>query len=65
MEKQHVPKSGWKHYAWNILFALFYPFLLTFSLIFTGIVWIFSGISQILFKVLSSISQKEKEDISK
>jgi hypothetical protein len=62
--KAQKPKSTWLHYAWNILFALFYPFLLTFSILFTGIVWFFSALSRLLFKILSSFSRHESENIS-
>jgi len=61
-EDQDKPKSVLLQYAWNVLFALFYPFLITFSLLFTGIVWVFSGVSQVLFKLLSSIQSKNTPD---
>ncbi len=62
MEDEQKPKS-WVHYAWNILFVVFYPFLLTFSILFTGIVWFFSALSRVLFKILSSFSRHESKNI--
>ena len=53
------PKSAFLHYAWNVLFALFYPVLVTFSLLFTGIVWVLSGFSRLLFRLLSAVGRSK------
>ncbi len=34
--------------AWDVLFTLFYPILIVFSLLFVGVVYLFSGISWLL-----------------
>gem|GEM_PF-2316501 len=63
MKEEQKPKSILLRYIWNVVFALFYPFLVTFSLLFTGIVWLFSGCSQLLFKFLSSLSTQESRKL--
>lgn len=34
--------------AWDVMFTLFYPILIVFSLLFVGVVYLFSGISWLL-----------------
>ena len=36
---------------WNIVFTLFYPILIAFSLLFVGMVWIFSMLSGLISKL--------------
>jgi len=50
-DKPSYPK--FRRYAWKVLFALLYPFLMTFSLLFTAILWVFSGISSIIVRLAS------------
>lgn len=44
--------------VWYIFFILLYPILITFSLVFTGILLVFSGISKIIFKLIHLFSAK-------
>lgn len=50
-DKPSYPK--FRRYAWNALFALLYPFLMTFSLLFTAILRILSGISSLIVRLAS------------
>lgn len=40
--------------AWNVFFILMYPVIMTFSLLFTGILLFFSGLSKV-FSLLFSL----------
>lgn len=51
IDKPSYPK--FRRYAWNVLFALMYPFLVTFSLLFTAILWVFSGLSSLIVRLAS------------
>jgi hypothetical protein len=44
--------------VWYVLFILLYPVLITFSLLFTGILLVFSGLSKLLFKLIQLFSSK-------
>lgn len=39
---------------WNFLFILFYPIITSFSLVFMGVIYVFSGISRLLSRVSTS-----------
>ena len=38
-------------FLWNVLFVILYPIITTFSLVFMGILYIFSGLSKLVSKV--------------
>ncbi len=52
-------RPSFVYYAWQIFFALMYPILVTFSLIFTGILLLFSGLSRLLIAVASFFAKKK------
>ncbi|QHT68278.1 hypothetical protein GXP67_17335 [Rhodocytophaga rosea] len=43
---------------WYVFFILLYPVLVTFSLLFTSILLLFSGLSKLLFKLIQLFSAK-------
>jgi hypothetical protein len=43
-----------RKFLWNCLFVISYPIITSFSLIFMGIIWFFSSISQVLSKISPS-----------
>jgi hypothetical protein len=49
-------------YLWNVLFTIFYPALVVFSLIFTGILLLFSNISRLAFAIIKLFSKKEPQE---
>jgi hypothetical protein len=55
-----APDRTFLWWVWNIFFTVMYPVLATFSLLFTGLLVLFSFISRILFKVLDSFSAENK-----
>jgi hypothetical protein len=40
-----------RKFLWNCLFVISYPIITSFSLVFMGIIWIFSSLSQLLSRV--------------
>lgn len=40
-----------RKFLWNCLFVVSYPIITTFSLLFMGLIWIFSSLSQLLSKI--------------
>jgi hypothetical protein len=47
--------------AWDVLFTLFYPILIVFSLLFVGVVYLFSGISWLLSWLLPRREETEAD----
>jgi hypothetical protein len=50
-EREQI-KNTLGYRIWSVAFTIFYPFISLFALVFTGIVRLFSGISQGLVWVL-------------
>jgi uncharacterized membrane protein len=48
--------TGYK--VWSVLFTIMYPFIAVFTFLFSGLVMVFSGISQALAFLLSKIVGK-------
>lgn len=46
-------KSFW-NILWNIVFVFFYPIITTFAILFVGVIYVFSSISQLLSRVSTS-----------
>lgn len=38
-------------FLWNVLFVIFYPLITTFSLVFVGVLYVFSGLSKLISKI--------------
>ena len=51
-----------KH-LWNVLFALFYPVLVIFSLVFTGILLVFSNLSRLAFAIIRLFGKKDAQEL--
>ncbi len=49
--------------AWTVLFAMCYPIIMTFTLLFAGITYVFSLLSKLLHLIFSAFD-KRKEDES-
>lgn len=45
---------------WYGLFILIYPIIITFSLVFTGILLLFSTLSKLIFKIISLFSKNSE-----
>jgi hypothetical protein len=45
-------------WLWLILFSAMYPVLISFSLLFTGILWIFSGLSRVTAWIIRQFPSK-------
>ena len=60
MPHQEFPKptDSLAKKIWYVFFILLYPVLVTFSLLFTGILLLFSGLSKLLFKLIQLFSAK-------
>jgi hypothetical protein len=60
MPHQEFPKSSDSllKKVWYVFFILLYPVLITFSLLFTSILLLFSGLSKLLFKLIQLFSAK-------
>ena len=41
-------------FLWNVLFVIFYPLITTFSLIFVGILYVFSSLSKLVSRISAS-----------
>ncbi|MGB3851326.1 MAG: hypothetical protein WA958_15250, partial [Tunicatimonas sp.] len=54
--------SSFFRVAWNVLFTLFYPILVVFSLLFVGVVYLFSGISWLLSWLLPRRRETASEE---
>lgn len=50
--------------VWDVLFTLFYPILIVFSLLFVGVVYLFSGISWLLSWLLPRQKETTSEEDS-
>ena len=48
MTQSPKPKKTFLQVVWDILFTIFYPILIVFSLLFVGVVYLFSAISWLL-----------------
>jgi hypothetical protein len=48
---------------WNVLFTAFYPVLVVFSLIFTGILLLFSNLSRLAFAIIKLFSKKNSQEV--
>ncbi len=57
--------SKLRRYAWNVLFAVLYPFLVTFSLVFTAILWVFSGLSSLIVRLASGKGETGEAEAAK
>jgi len=55
MNEEQEPKSKSKTIIWNIVFTLMYPFITVFSLLFTGILSVFSFISWLIVSIIKKI----------
>jgi hypothetical protein len=64
-EQNYSPVRKFLAKLWQVLFVLIYPVLITFSLIFTVILLIFSSLSQLMFRLLNGASPKEPVNKSK
>ena len=62
-DKPSYPK--FRHYAWNVLFALLYPFLVTFSLVFTAILWVLSNLSSLIMRLASGKGETGEAEAAK
>ncbi|MDP5121467.1 MAG: hypothetical protein NWQ46_07730, partial [Spirosomaceae bacterium] len=49
---EEEPKSKSKTIIWNIVFTLMYPFITVFSLLFTGILSVFSFLSWVVVSII-------------
>jgi hypothetical protein len=60
MPHQEFPKpaDSLAKKIWYVFFILLYPVLITFSLLFTGILLLFSGLSKLLFKLIQLFGSK-------
>jgi hypothetical protein len=61
MSQTSQPPVFVKH-LWNVLFALFYPALVVFSLLFTGLLLLFSNLSRLAFAVIKLFSKKKGQE---
>lgn len=50
--------------AWDVLFTLFYPILIVFSLLFVGVVYLFSGISWLLSWLLPRRKETDADEVA-
>ncbi len=50
--------------AWDVLFTLFYPILIVFSLLFVGVVYLFSGISWLLSWLLPRRKETDSDEVA-
>ncbi|TDB61159.1 hypothetical protein [Arundinibacter roseus] len=56
-ERAAVKKTtGYK--VWSVAFTIFYPFIAVFTFLFSGLVMVFSGISQALAYIFNKIVRK-------
>jgi membrane protein YqaA with SNARE-associated domain len=56
-ERAELKKTtGYK--VWSVVFTIMYPFIAVFTFLFSGIVMVFSGISQGLAYILSKFVRK-------
>lgn len=60
-EENNNTSNSFLKKAWYLFFILLYPVLVTFSLVFTGILFLFSGISKVIFKIVSMFSAKAED----
>ncbi len=51
-------EKKWKEIVWTVFFALMYPIITLFSLIFTGVLTVFSALSRVLVYVVGKILKK-------
>jgi ABC-type dipeptide/oligopeptide/nickel transport system permease component len=51
--------------AWNVVYAIFYPIIMTFTLIFSGITYLFSLLSKLLYAIFSAFEKKQGSEASK
>lgn len=51
-------EKKWKEIIWTGFFALMYPIITLFSLIFTGVLTIFSTLSRVLVYLLGKLLKK-------
>jgi hypothetical protein len=61
MSQTSQPPVILKH-LWNVLFAIFYPALVVFSLLFTGILLVFSNLSKLVFAIIRLFSKKSGQE---
>ena len=52
MTQPAKPKKTFLQIVWDIVFTLFYPILIVFSLLFVGVVYLFSAISWLVSRML-------------
>ena len=52
MTQPTKPKKTFLQVVWDILFTIFYPILIIFSLLFVGVVYLFSAISWLVSRLL-------------
>jgi hypothetical protein len=60
MSQLSQPPAILKH-LWNVVFAIFYPALVVFSLAFTGILLVFSNLSRLVFGIIKLFSKKDPQ----
>lgn len=46
--------NGIIKFLWNVLFVVFYPLITTFSLLFVGLIYVFSGFSKLVSRISAS-----------
>ena len=59
MTQASKPKKTFLQIVWDIVFTIFYPILIVFSLLFVGVVYLFSAISWLLSWLLPRKSEEE------
>lgn len=61
MTQSAKPKKTFLQVLWDIVFTLFYPILIVFSLLFVGVVYLFSAISWLLSRLLPRPKEETTE----
>lgn len=60
MPKDHSFITGGSavaRFVWNVLFVIFYPLITTFSLLFVGVLYVFSLLSKLISRVSASVDK--------
>ena len=61
MTSSPKPKKTFLQIVWDIVFTLFYPILIVFSLLFVGVVYLFSAISWLVSRMLPRSKAEDTE----
>ncbi|MFN3589045.1 MAG: hypothetical protein ACK4UP_06650 [Spirosomataceae bacterium] len=51
-------EKKWKEIVWTAFFALMYPIITLFSLVFTGMLTVFSALSRVLVYLVGKLLKK-------